>query len=66
MDNKQRTYKEQILRSNKISNGEKNLMNMYMHLIHRQKEGTIKEEIYNIFKDEQDIIDVINMKNQCV
>jgi len=66
MDNKQRIYKEQILRNNKISHGEKNLMNMYMQLMHKEKEGTIKEEIYNIFKDEQEIIDVINMKNQCV
>jgi len=66
MDNKQRIYKEQILRGNKISKDERNLMNRYMQLMHREKEGTIKQEIYNIFKDEQEIIDIINMKNQCV
>lgn len=66
MENKQRIYKEQVLRGNKISKDEKNLMNRYMQLMHKEKEGTIKQEIYNIFKDEQEIIDIINMKNQCV
>lgn len=66
MENKQRIYKEQVLRGNKISKDEKNLMNRYMQLMHKEKEGTIKQEIYNIFKDEQEIIDMINMKNQCV
>jgi hypothetical protein len=66
MDNISRSAKEKMLRSRKITNGERYLMNMYMNLIQREKEGTIKQEIYNILKDEREIIDRINLNEQCI
>lgn len=66
MDNISRNNKEQLLRSRKLTSSEKNLLNMYMSLMQREKEGTIKQEIYNIFKDQNQIIDSINSNNQCI
>lgn len=66
MDNISRSAREQILRRRKLTNGERHLMNMYMNLIQREKEGTIKQEIYNILKDEREIFDRINLNDQCI
>lgn len=66
MDNISRSAKEQMLRKRKITNGERYLMNMYMSLILSEKEGTIKQEIYNILKDEREIVERINLNEQCI
>ncbi|MEG0775776.1 hypothetical protein [Clostridium sp.] len=66
MDNITRSAKEQMLRKRKITNGERYLMNMYMNLILSEKEGTIKQEIYNILKDEREIVERINLNEQCI
>ncbi|MPM91266.1 hypothetical protein SDC9_138394 [bioreactor metagenome] len=59
-----RSHKEKVLRSNRITNGENKLRNMYMMLMNNEREGTIKEEVFNIFKDQRDIIGIINSENK--
>jgi hypothetical protein len=66
MDNISRSAKEQIIRKRKITNGERYLMSMYMNLILSEKEGTIKQEMYNILKDEREIVERINLNDQCI
>jgi hypothetical protein len=60
MEKEQRINKEQLLRSRKILSSEKVLMNMYMAIMHNEREGTIKEELYNILKDEMEIMEGMN------
>jgi hypothetical protein len=66
MENISRSSKEKIIRSRKITKDERYLMNMYMNILQWEKEGTIKQELYNIFKDEKDIIESINLNDQCI
>ncbi|MGL4731978.1 MAG: hypothetical protein ACRCW0_10415 [Clostridium sp.] len=42
--------------SSYIKNHEKNLMKMYKNVVINTKEGSAKQQIYNILKDEEDII----------
>lgn len=59
-----RSHKEQVLRTKRITNSENKLKKLYMNLLYNEREGTIKEEVFNIFKDEVDIIDIINSEKQ--
>lgn len=59
-----RSHKEQVLRNKKITNSENKLKKLYMNLLYNEREGTIKQEVFNIFKDELDIIDIINSEKQ--
>lgn len=59
-----RSHKEQVLRNKRITNSENRLKKLYMNLLYNEREGTIKEEVFNIFKDELDIIDIINSEKQ--
>lgn len=59
-----RSHKEQVLRSKRINNGENTLKKLYISLLYNEREGTVKEEVFNIFKDEVDIIDIINSEKQ--
>ena len=44
------------LRKKYISNKEKRLKKNYLNVLNSIVEGTMKQEIYEIFKDEMDII----------
>ncbi|EQB89021.1 hypothetical protein J2Z44_002823 [Clostridium punense] len=59
-----RSHKEQVLRNKRITNSENALKKLYMDLLYNEREGTIKQEVFNIFKDEVDIIDIINSEKQ--
>lgn len=59
-----RSHKEQVLRNKRITNSENKLKKLYMNLLYNEREGTIKQEVFNIFKDEVDIIDIINSEKQ--
>lgn len=48
--------KEKKLRGNYISNREDNLKKMYLSVMNNFNDGTLKRELYEIFKDEVDII----------
>ncbi|MFR1709911.1 MAG: hypothetical protein ACLSV2_13550 [Clostridium sp.] len=48
--------KEKKLRGNYISNKEDSLKKMYLNIMKNFNDGTLKGELYEIFKDEVDII----------
>ncbi len=48
--------KEKELRSSCLKRKEVKLKNEYLHNINMTNEGTLKEQLYEIFKDEVDII----------
>ena len=44
------------IKAKNILSNEKNLFQMYDNLLVKQKEGNIKTEIYNLLKDEKNIL----------
>ncbi len=48
--------KEKKRRSDSINIKENNLKKQYLNIINNTGEGTIKQELYEIFKDEVDLI----------
>ena len=48
--------KEKELRSSCLKRKEFKLKNEYLHNMNMTNEGTLKEQLYEIFKDEVDII----------
>jgi len=44
-----RSHKEQVLRNKRITNSENALKKLYMNLLYSEREGTIKQEVFNIF-----------------
>ncbi|WP_346889025.1 hypothetical protein [Clostridium sp. UBA1056] len=52
--------KEKKLRSNYISRKENNLKKLYLNIMNNFSDGTLKGELYEIFKDE---VDIINSNN---
>ncbi len=53
--------KEKNIRKNYINKKEKNLKKLYMNILNNSNDGTLKEELYDIFKDELDIINSNNL-----
>lgn len=50
------TMQEAELRKKYINNKENKLKREYLNVLNNVSEGTIKQELYEIFKDEVDII----------
>ena len=55
--------KEQLLRINRINAKEHNLKSLYISILHNTNEGSMKKEIYELLKDEMNIIEDIRNKN---
>lgn len=53
--------KEKNIRRNYINKKEENLKNLYLNILNNSNDGTLKEELYEIFKDELDIINSNNL-----
>ncbi|GAA0772072.1 hypothetical protein GCM10008908_17610 [Clostridium subterminale] len=53
--------KEKKLRSNCLSRKEDNLKKIYLNIMNNFSDGTLKGELYEIFKDEVDIINSNNL-----
>lgn len=53
--------KEKKLRSNYLSRKENNLKKIYLNIMNNFSDGTLKGELYEIFKDEVDIINSNNL-----
>ena len=53
--------KEKKIRRNYINRKEYNLKNIYLNIVNNSSDGTLKGELYEIFKDEVDIIDSNNL-----
>ncbi len=53
--------KEKNIRRNYINNKEENLKKLYLNILNNSNDGTLKEELYEIFKDELDIINSNNL-----
>lgn len=53
--------KEKKLRSNYLSRKEDNLKKIYLNIMNNFSDGTLKGELYEIFKDEVDIINSNNL-----
>lgn len=52
--------KEKNIRRNYINKKEENLKKLYLNILNNSNDGTLKEELYEIFKDELDIINSNN------
>jgi len=50
------TIEPDKIRAKNLLNSEKTLFQMYDNLLVKQKEGSIKAEIYNLLKDEKNIL----------
>ncbi len=48
--------KERELRSSCLKRKENRLKNEYLHTMNNANEGTLKQELYEIFKDEVEIV----------
>ncbi len=55
--------KEQLLRINRINNKENNLKNLYISILQNTNEGSMKKEIYELLKDEMNIIENIRIED---
>lgn len=53
--------KEINIRRNYINKKEENLKKLYLNILNNSNDGTLKEELYEIFKDELDIINSNNL-----
>jgi hypothetical protein len=53
--------KEKKIRRNYINRKEYNLKNIYLNIVNNSSDGTLKGELYEIFKDEVDIINSNNL-----
>ncbi len=53
--------KEKNIRRNYINKKEENLKKLYLNILNNSDDGTLKEELYEIFKDELDIINSNNL-----
>ncbi len=53
--------KEKNIRRNHINKKEENLKKLYLNILNNSNDGTLKEELYEIFKDELDIINSNNL-----
>ncbi|HBA03415.1 MAG TPA: hypothetical protein DCW51_05305 [Clostridium sp.] len=53
--------KEKNIRRNYINKKEENLKRLYLNILNNSDDGTLKEELYEIFKDELDIINSNNL-----
>jgi len=53
--------KEKKIRRNYINKKEENLKKLYLNILNNSDDGTLKEELYEIFKDELDIINSNNL-----
>ncbi|HAR86338.1 hypothetical protein IO99_04545 [Clostridium sulfidigenes] len=53
--------KEKNIRRNYINKKEENLKKLYLNILNNSNDGTLKEELYEIFKDELDIINSNNL-----
>ncbi len=53
--------KEKKIRRNYINRKEYNLKKIYLSIVNNASDGTLKGELYEIFKDEVDIIDSNNL-----
>ncbi|MGN9163635.1 hypothetical protein [Clostridium sulfidigenes] len=49
------------IRRNYINKKEENLKKLYLNILNNSNDGTLKEELYEIFKDELDIINSNNL-----
>ncbi|WP_346940712.1 hypothetical protein [uncultured Clostridium sp.] len=52
--------KEKSIRRNYINKKEDNLKKLYLNIMNNFSDGTLKGELYEIFKDE---VDIINSNN---
>jgi len=52
---------EKNIRRNYINKKEENLKKLYLNILNNSNDGTLKEELYEIFKDELDIINSNNL-----
>ncbi|MEG1257112.1 hypothetical protein [Clostridium sp.] len=54
-------HKENKIRGNSLRKKEHSLKKDYLSIINKAGEGTVKKELYEIFKDEMEIINTNNL-----
>ncbi len=52
---------EKNIRRNYINKKEENLKKLYLNIMNNSNDGTLKGELYEIFKDELDILNSNNL-----
>lgn len=50
------------VKARNLFSNEKSLLNIYDSMLVRQKEGTVKADIYNMLKDEKEILNQLEEK----